>query len=544
MRYLTSAPIFFVTESNTFLNNLLRGSWIVLGSCVALQCLFFPGWVNLMAMAHVFIGWVLVAHIYFKNRVLKTYPLSSFLVLGFCCTQLYFPLLFTTIEAKPLVYNLDVPAQVFMHTLLALIVLLLSHWIYRSITFDRAVRPGRGSGLLKRLHFFTPPSNVQVWMMGLLGLGATFVSSFILRDGGDKDVGVLGKMVEALAPFTYAPFFIPFGKLYGQHKILPKGFAFKLIMFTIALFVVSIGKNSRGAFMIGFTSLGFAFALGMILGVIKIKLITWKNIFFAVGTIWLLTGPFSDLGKAMVIVRHQRNEIPKSEFIRLTWEAFKDKKLIRKYDQDAKLEESDWDETYLDNIFLARFCNIKFNDASLLLARDLGYGNADMRRFSTDRVWTILPQPLLNVLHPRLDKEGLSSQSFGDQLRYLVVKNEFIIGFFVTGHLSGTGMAAFGWWYLLILALAIIPAFFLLDLLHVKKYVNNSNGQTEISIGRRFSLCALVNLTAIFQFLPAESVMEVLQYLIRGWFQLVLLYAFLFFFTQKITEGLKNFRFF
>jgi len=528
-------------ENNTFLTGLVRGSWILMGLLVTVQCIRYPNLINLIAIAYVAFAWLFNAGIFLKPAVLKNYPLSSFLIIGFTCTQFYFPLLFTTIEGKPLINNLQLPQEVFFHSILALLILICMHALYRSITYQRITKPSRGPKTFRKLGFFEPPSDLQVWLMGMFGLGAMFYTSFILKDGGNTEEGVVGKVMDVLMSFTYAPFFIPFGKLYGQKHAKTKGLATKLLLFTVLLFLISIGRNSRGSFMIGFTSLGFAFGLGLMLGIIKARLFSIKYALIASVAIWLLTGPFSDLGNAMVVVRHQRNDIPKSEFIKLTLDAFKDKKLLRDYVMEVKTNVSDWDEKYLDNIFLARFCNIKFNDASLVFASQIPRDNDEVRIFSINRIWSTFPQPILSILHPNMDKIQVNGMSFGDCLRYQVNKSHYNLGSYVTGHLSGTGMAAFGWWYLLILAISILPVYFLMDIFHVRRFVFAGPRGQYAGIERRFSLCVLLNLNAIFQFLPSESVVSILQYLIRGWFQMVFLYLILFYLTRTISRLLKTY---
>ncbi len=523
-------------ESSSFLLNLVPCSWAVLGLMVVLQCVFFPGLSNFTCISYVVMAWLLNSLIFLNPKVLKNHPLSSFLIIGFTCTQFYFPLVFTTIEGKALINNLEMPQQVFTHSMLSLLVLVLVHAIYRRACYKTASTPSRGPALLKNLHFFEAPSDMQIWLMGILGLVAMFCSSFILKAGGNTEVGIGGKIIEGFISFTYAPFFIPFGKLYGKKKMPGRSLAVKLLIFTVILFIISIGRNSRGAFMVGFTSLGFAFGLGLMLGIIKTRLFTLRNAVILFFGIWLLTGPFSDLGTAMVLVRYQRDDIPKSELVGLTLEAYKDKKAIEQYLLNTKTRKTDWDESYLDNIFLARFCNIKFNDISISLASQIEDDNYNMRDFTINRIWAIFPQPLLNVLKPNFDKNEVVEMSFGDYLRYQVSKSPVLLGSYVSGNFSGTGMAAFGWWYLLILGIAMFPAYFLIDLLHVKNYVSVLPSVQMNSVQRRFSLCALLNLTSTFQFLPAESVANVIQFLLRGWLQMIVLYFVLFYVTKMISN--------
>src|SRR5687768_8690544 len=107
-----------------FLTNLVRGSWVVLFLCIIYQLIFFAEITNIIAMSSVVLAWLLCTKIWLRKEMLETYLISTFIVIGFVATQFYFPLLFTTIENKPLVYNLEMPEDVFLHSSLALLVII------------------------------------------------------------------------------------------------------------------------------------------------------------------------------------------------------------------------------------------------------------------------------------------------------------------------------------------------------------------------------------------------------------------------------------
>jgi hypothetical protein len=230
----------------------------------------------------------------------------------------------------------------------------------------------------------------------------------------------------------------------------------------------------------------------------------------------------------MVIVRSQREDISKAELIDMTIDAFSDKKAIKLRRLNDNEAQGDWDERYLDNVFTARFANLKFNDASLVQASIIGDNNPSMKKFTIDYVWGALPTPFLKVLHPSVDKEMVYSVSFGDYIYSLAGAGTSAYGGFRTGHFAGTGMAAFGPWYLLILGIGIVPIFLLFDkLVFIKKtYGISASGVRNTQLC--FSVCGLLALTSIFQFLPTESVAGLGTFLLRGWLQMILLYFFVF----------------
>ncbi|MCU7547500.1 hypothetical protein OCK74_00160 [Chitinophagaceae bacterium LB-8] len=391
--------------------------------------------------------------------------------------------------------------------------------------------------LLERLGLFEVPSDVQIWLMGIIGLGAMFYVYFYSPSIGHEVSGPVDKFIQGLIPFTYAPFFIAVGRLYGRKQSQIKGLLPGLAIFTVLLFVVSIGRNSRAAFMLGFTSVALAFGLGLLLGVFRTRLFTLRNLLIVLIAFWLFDGPAADLGTAMVLVRNQRGEVSRSNLVDLTLEAFKDKEAIQAYRQAASSEELDWDEHYLNNIFLARFCNLKFNDASLVNATKIGDHDSDMLNFSFDRFIVTLPNPILDALHIDINKIETNSSSFGDYLYYKAIADDSVLGSLRLGQFAGTGMAAFGWWYLFFLGLLMIPLYYLFDLFSIKRSsINSTNGTTAEF---EFSLCGLMALTTIFLFFNNESLISFSVFLLRDWIQLVFLYFLVSSFTRFLNRIIR-----
>ncbi|EOR92911.1 hypothetical protein ADIARSV_3999 [Arcticibacter svalbardensis MN12-7] len=523
-----------VAEKNTFVIKLVKWSWVVLLVAAFLQALIFSTYANFIAIACVLTAWTITSKVFLQRDALKNYPLSSFLVIGFTSTQFYFPLLFTLLEGKPVVYNLELPLQVFFHSTAALVVLVTAHYVYRLLP----VNTYRGNNsLLSRAGFFQPPSESQLWTMAAIGLAANiYVYLFSPTTATEVSGNVFDKAVFALLPFAYAPYFIPFASLFGSKKALTKNIVTFLVVYSIMLLIIGMARNTRGAFMVGFTAVGLSYLLGLLNGVFKTPVISYKIILLAGFGLWLLTGPLADLGTAMVIVRSQRADLSKAELVDMTLDAFSDKKAISLRRLNDNEAQGDWDERYLDNIFTARFANIKFNDASLVQANKIGSNNPAMRKFSIDYLWGALPSPVLKVLHPSLNKDNIYSLSFGDYIYSLAGAGTVVYGGFRSGHFAGTGMAAFGLWYLLILGIGIIPIYLLFDKL---VFVRNDYGQSSSSLQHPklcFSVCGLLVLTSIFQFLPTESVIGLGTFLLRGWFQMVLLYFVIYHFTRLLCK--------
>jgi hypothetical protein len=518
-----------------FLRRVVRASWVILFLAIAYQLIFYPEIENIAGMTAVVFAWIVTTRTWLRPHMLQTYLLSSFMLLGFTSTQFYFPLLFTTIENKPLIYNLEMPEEVFLHATLCMLVLLVAHSLYR---FLMRVTPDRSVSLLGKIGFFDPPSHLQVWIMGMMGMAASFYVHLANPDvaqGATGDPSV--KALQALGPFMYAPFFIPLGKLYGSKETPGRLYPVMIAGYAALLFAVSMAQNSRGTFMFGLLTPAFAYALGLLLGVFKTKIFTFRNIAVAGLLVWVLTGPFTDLGTAMLLVRDQRKDIPPSELIQLTLEALEDEEAIeaRRKDDTSEPMDFDWDERYLDNLFTARFANIKFNDLSLGTYSKVGKYDPDMQQFSLDQLLATLPNPVLEMFKLDIDKEMLHALSYGDYLYVLSGGYGTPTGWRV-GHIAGTGMATFGWWYLAVLGIVIIPVFYLNDKFFRPKSDHEIDESSPPEDRFRFSFCAVLGLTPFFQFLLIESVVQAVSYLMRGWIQIVLLYFVMFQVSRLIAR--------
>jgi hypothetical protein len=517
-----------------FLNRAVRFSWVMLILAILYQCIFFPEIENIMAMVAVVFAWVIATRILLRAKALQTYLISTFTILGFVSTQFYFPLMFTTMENKPLIYNLELPEQVFLHSTLCLTVIILSYLFYK---FLMRSTPDRKLSLLARAGFFDPPSHLQLWLMGIMGMGASFYVNFANPDVGRGATGdPADKFLQALAFFMYSPFFIPLSKLFGNPTKPGRTFTPMILFYAVLLFGISVAQNSRGTFMFGLTTPAFAYALGLLLGIYKTRILTLRNVLAGGVIVWVLTGPFSDLGTAMVIVREHAKDVSPGELVNLTLEALDDKKAIEALKKES-LDESpdfDWDERYLNNIFTARFANIKFNDASLITYSKVGPYDPDMLDFSIDQILASLPTPVLKAFNFDVDKETLHTLSFGDYLYVLSGGYGTPTGWRV-GHVAGTGMATLGWWYLAALGVGILPMFYLNDKLFRPKRIDSL---APVGLPEQkfiFSFCGVISLTSFFQLLLFESVFQCITYLMRGWIQMVLLYFVMFHVSRLIS---------
>lgn len=510
---------------------------IVIIFCGIIQVIFFSKNENLYAVGIIIFGWFL-ADIYILTRTnFINYTFSTFLLFGLVLTQFGLPLIFTLLEGKPVIYNLKIPYDVFTHTILALITLIIAHLFYKNW------RNSSGKYFFKKIqhflynkHFFDAPTNKQLWIIGFIGIFA-LLSKYVLGGNFYSEVNqtdTLGKFIEGFINFSYAPLFIPLTRLLGKSdsKVDYKK-KYLILLYILLLIGIGIMANTRGLFMQGLTAMGLVFFLGLLVGQFDYRIFKIKNVIIGLMSFWIITGPLSDIGTAMVIVRGQRSNVSGQELLNKTLVVFQDKQAINYY---KKLGLSnigaDWDETYFDNIFLARFCNLKFNDSNLVQGLKIKESDTRMLNYSSDRFWAILPSPILDLLQIAVDKKSTTSVSFGDYL-YSCNGGENALGGYRTGHYAGTGMASFGWWYLAILGIGMILLFFLIDLFSFNYKLNNTRKVV-------FSLIGLILISTIFTFWgtssASESVVSIYTFILRGWLQSIVLYLLVF----KISSSLSK----
>ncbi|HEV7381746.1 MAG TPA: hypothetical protein VGN64_18245, partial [Dyadobacter sp.] len=105
-----------------FLKYFKKWSWTLLIIACLIQCAVFWSVENTFGVLCCIFAWKLATTLIINPYNLNRYTLSTFVIIGFCLTQYILPVIFILLEGKPLVYNLNFPVQVFIHSILALLV--------------------------------------------------------------------------------------------------------------------------------------------------------------------------------------------------------------------------------------------------------------------------------------------------------------------------------------------------------------------------------------------------------------------------------------
>jgi hypothetical protein len=457
----------------------------------------------------------------FRPQRFFRYPLSTFIVIGFAVTLQLGPLLFTAIEGNTITFNLMVPTDTFWHGLLVSVVCVLSHAIYRQVKLLEYLRIFL-QGLLLRLSLFQPLCSVEVIVMGAVGVFALAVSSWF---GSLVESTVILKFIQGFQFLSVIPvaFLLPglwSGSVGSKSQLLGKPLL--MFIFFMALIVgVSVGRNSRAPFVLPVACLMLGLVLEWLYGQIRIRLV---SILAALFSVLIFLPLATDLATAMVMVRGLRGDMPPAELVDQTISQFQDRDSIRNYriaTSDLGLT-SEWSENYVSNVFLSRFTNAKYPDNSLENAARLSPSSREaIAAFQWRRLLAILPSPILSLFVDATEfKEDLTRFSFGDKLYSLASGARYEFGGFRAGHFFGTGMAGFGYGYLLILLCGLLMLFPLVDA-HALVPFQGFLASPLISV------VAITQFITWFSFSNSESVVEILAFPLRGFIEPVVLFALL-----------------
>lgn len=278
-------------------------------------------------------------------------------------------------------------------------------------------------------------------------------------------------------------------------------------------------------------------------GLISVDFIN-KKIIFTITSIVLLSGPATDLAMSMVVVRAQRNDVSALDLAIETIKTYQDKETLRIAKILSVENKSDWDETYVDNLFFSRLSNLKFTDNSLTLAGSLDSSQVErMRIIEWQRVVSLLPLELITLFKIDTDKVFFTSGSGGDFLYATATNDNSVIGGFRTGSILGSGYALFGWLYPLIFGFVGIIVFSLVDA-QAEIIFNESNNE-KVSITPVINSLAIATLFSWFFYLTSaatgvESMSELAGYLFRGWIQNLMIYSIAYWSTYGFIRLLTS----
>lgn len=492
---------------------------------------------------------MLTVFVMLRWNLLVDYPVSTLQVLGFMVTTQFFPLLAMLLEFKPIVFNLIEPSRTFLWIAATQLTLLAAHGIYRHFHFLLALRDLLAVRVFKRIGLYQRPGALQLWMMGVIGLMAmVYIYWFRIREqgaAGMAETGALTKFIWGFIPFAYAPMLLPILGAFSFDRFRIGGFQMLCVLgYTGLVLLVALGRNSRGAFAIAIATLAAAAFIAFLYGRFSPKWLRGVGLPLVVGGALLGLWLFVDLSTAMQMVRKNRLTVSASEMIVQSFAAMTDRgKLARYRELGQGYGMGGWSEHYSSNPVFNRFTPIKFHDNGFWLAQKLRERDiAELRNFTRQKAWAILPGPVLKVFGVHVNKVFVSMLSVGD---YMFIKGTGILfGGYRTGSLVAHGVTVFGFAYPIMLIMLAMVLFSMSDALageggRVRRALRG--GMTRSDQGQMYvSVLLLLNIYGVALAFSAESMVDLLMMIVRGFLQMAFLYLILFHGTRTVCRILEG----
>ncbi|MCO5397495.1 hypothetical protein [Ralstonia soli] len=509
-----------------------------------MQSLLWLSAENVAAALVVIAGGALGVHILGRAARLRAYPISTSILFGYVTSYFLLPPVATLLEWKPLTYNLMHPVLGFWHALVCLLVLLGTHKLYRKSALAMRVRLLIVNGVYRPLGFFRTPGNLQLVIMGGIGLCAMMYQVFLVGSAEGGGGGALNRFMQAMYPLAYLPYCMLVRPLIGARVWVPLDTRWKLMLagYTVVLAAVSIGSNSRALVLIGIISLCLLAGYGLVTNTLPRHLFRMRRLVPALIVMLLLQGPAADLATSMVIARSQRNDVSAGQLLSATIEAMQNKDAIRERRiADATDNNQTWDERYLDNLFLARLANMKFADATLDLALRLdSTAQSDLRNIEWQRVLSVFPTPLIDALGLPVNKALVTTSSVGDLMLFTVTGDYDALGGFRTGSIFGSGYALFGWLYTGVLAILAFLIFVLADAQTTRRIIPSPVAGPPRWAPVFSPLAVTRYYTWVFYLTSAatgvESLSGLMVFIMRGWIEAAVVYAFTYWISRVILR--------
>lgn len=394
---------------------------------------------------------------------LLNYTISTLAISFYVSFFFIMPIPATLLELKPVTYNLHNPLNTFTQVLLLEIILIITHLIYTKITN----RKNFIRNALIKCNFFAKFTSSEIW--GLFLISFTIYTYNIFTRGlyDENSINTVSSlplgiyMINLLFGGFYQIIFL---FLFKQFNIIKQPYTIHKItifLFAVLLCIIGIATNMRTASVLIFANIFFTFIVYIIYYPFNFKqLLKLKFLIPIIITIFFFFGPFMRISKAMVTSRGERDGLSGIEMLEKTFNSIKNAN--NKKEKQTKEYIVNWDEEYLSNSILNRFCSLKILDETLYHAKRIGYANKKMQKDLQEKIIDNLPGVIKNNLEYQISKDS-RRHSLTDKLYSLSINSKKNLGGIKIGTLQGLGLAIFGYYYPLIIIPIFIIIFFCLD---------------------------------------------------------------------------------
>lgn len=501
---------------------------IIIFTCIILEMLFWPSINNFFGCLMTAISWLIFSKIGLNEHIIREHIFSW---LAFLTMSLYrvMPLIVTMLEGHSIGYNLVLPLSTYCGE--TLLYLISASAFYLAINCKSSFLPLKK--FFFRCGFYDQLNNKTLWSIGILGFGiyAYVVSRNI--ELGD----VIGKTLVGFSYFRFAPLLLFFPVLTKKEKNRVVIYNPLVLFYLILLVIVAFATNHRTEILAPIGTLFLLFILSYLnCGKTVRNTINKKHIVYGIFLVVFIYPIINDISLAMLFHRNYRNDISRVELFRRTIDTFLDNEKMETLHLLAEKKElkeisssiennKNWTEVYVKNFVLNRYCNLKVTDNTLYHARKVGYPNEVMYDNFWYEIFILLPTPISKFLGLKYDKTEYCSS--GDRLKALSENRHPHRSNLITSNLAD-GLLTFGYWYFPIEFLLFFVRFLFLDtfLLRNKEHIFYS----------------VLGLMTIFRFLAmgihSGGCSDSLQYMLRGYWQDVILFIIAYTFIKKIAVRL------
>lgn len=511
----------------TVLDLLRRIIRILAIVAIPLELLFFPSIENLAGCFMMATVTIIFTTFFLKRDIIVEHPFPFMMFLSMFLYR-YLPLPCTMLERKPVSYGMEVAVETFLlETLSFLMGCIAFSVICRSSTKIRGLRIWYNT-----FHFYDEPSDKLIWIIGLMGIVAR-AATISLGDLENVN-GALMTLVSGIVKFRYMPLILFFPGLFKKDYEKPIDFAKPILwIYIIIVEILNLATNSRNEILYPIGIIVLLWLLAMCLEKTKINQILAPKRLIVILIFGFISVSFlTTASDAMLSVRNVRSNVGFFDLLKLTIEEMKGISADEVVDSLTEVPKVDsysegWTEEYLDNAFLNRYANMRVSDETLFYVTQLDdNGIKSLREDFNNRILSIAPQPLLNLLGTDINKAKYHN-SRGDVLCYYAgYGNSYTLyNYIVTSHLAD-GIVEFGAFYFPIQCLLWIVCFKLQDLF-----------TTVFKDKRVYSLYGLMSIYAFLaQFRNANGVFTDIGYILRSYWQGIFIFIIVYFMATVLSR--------
>jgi hypothetical protein len=408
--------------------------------CWVLQVIIEPSEENLLCATLSGLAIIISSLYCFREAPIQKHLYSTLAVFGTCLVALGLALYGMTLEWRPLTFNLRFPVLTFASSLFFVVICIAAHALFSSSAllsmFSHKIR----DAVYKPLGLLRVPSDVELWVLGAIGIVAVLLSasgSEVYGANGIKSGDVGAKFLQAFIGFAAAPYIILFKNGLISNRTKSSTISnWALGGYFVATLGIAMARNARAAFAEVILIIAVCVMAMLLKGAIRINSRTLA-IMGAVAIIGLpFAGLLGNLSTAITIVRAERYSLSTGALVAKTIDTMMSPELIKNAEERNNVITGAYNEIYFNNEFFTRFSFTKYTDINWAaiggfpevspVLHDLAVTNLD------DHLWGLMPTPMLEAFHINIDKDSRRYISSSGDL-YVSYASIQDVGGFITG---------------------------------------------------------------------------------------------------------------